>query len=437
MRIYYLIMSCLIFNLISCSPTKPIPQTFEVEDLDVSASPSAQLPQAAAIDVTRSETTPAAAIFAKRILPIFHSENPSSCTECHLSGVDLKQYILPTQEATFASLVSAGMIDTNTPDESKILRFIERSGDQPDLISQKVRTQEYDAFREWIRAAVREPVLLTNADRQQPIGSRLSPEVIRHTRKDRILASFVENVWTEIGRCEACHSPRQNNKQVSKFGDAVSWIKPDDPLATLAYLNEAGLIDTEKPEDSLLLKKPTLQVEHEGGQKSVVGDRTYKQFRRFLEDYAASVNGLYKSAEDLPEPDDELSVITDIWLKIEDVPAEFDQQLLQVDLYRFTDGKWTKARIATSDRTVFGENNLWQQTLSLTAGRDSPQAESLRSRKLPAGKYLAKMYVDQQGKLQSDYQSVMGEEEFVGEVEFESRWPAGYGKMTVIKFPMN
>ncbi|MFP6678390.1 MAG: hypothetical protein VB878_25100 [Pirellulaceae bacterium] len=35
----------------------------------------------------------ALALFAKRILPIFQAKNPSSCTECHLSGVDLKDYI--------------------------------------------------------------------------------------------------------------------------------------------------------------------------------------------------------------------------------------------------------------------------------------------------------------------------------------------------------
>ncbi len=46
-------------------------------------------------------------IFEKRILPIFQSAKPSSCAECHLSGVDLKEYIRPTQQQTFASLVSA------------------------------------------------------------------------------------------------------------------------------------------------------------------------------------------------------------------------------------------------------------------------------------------------------------------------------------------
>src|SRR5207237_1243437 len=43
-------------------------------------------------------------VFERRILPIFKSPEPSSCLQCHLSGVDLKNYILPSHEKTFASL---------------------------------------------------------------------------------------------------------------------------------------------------------------------------------------------------------------------------------------------------------------------------------------------------------------------------------------------
>ena len=45
-----------------------------------------------------------AEVFEKRISPIFKSPNPSSCVQCHLAGVDLKDYILPDAEQTFRSL---------------------------------------------------------------------------------------------------------------------------------------------------------------------------------------------------------------------------------------------------------------------------------------------------------------------------------------------
>ena len=63
-------------------------------------------------------------VFEKRIMPIFKSPNPSSCTQCHLSGVDLKNYILPSSEKTFLSLRDQGLVDLQKPENSKILHLI-------------------------------------------------------------------------------------------------------------------------------------------------------------------------------------------------------------------------------------------------------------------------------------------------------------------------
>ena len=374
------------------------------------------------------------AIFEKRILPIFQSAKPSSCAECHLSGVDLKEYIRPTQQQTFASLVSAGLIDVAKPDESKILTFISRRPEKPSLVTDEIRQVEFEAFRAWVRAAVSDSTLIADKD-VQPIGPQLSEEVIRHARKDRVLASFVENVWTEVGRCAACHSPVQNQKQVKEHGEQVSWITLRDPQATLSYMLEADLIDTDEPEKSLLLMKPTMQVKHGGGQKMVIGDRSYKQFRRFIDDYTAIVHDKYAKSEQLPEPSDEVSIVTDIWFKIEGVPAKYDKMLLQVDLYQQTDSGWSEHRVATSDRPVFGDGNLWQHSLSLTAQRGTVWEKQIAAGKLPSGKYLAKLYIDQTNKLQKDFTAELNVQDFVGEVELESQWPAGYGNMTIVKFP--
>ncbi|MFT7641343.1 MAG: hypothetical protein ACI9G1_003090 [Pirellulaceae bacterium] len=373
-------------------------------------------------------------IFEKRILPIFQSAKPSSCSECHLSGVDLKEYIGPTQQETFVSLVAAGMIDTVKPDESKILRFINRAPEKPNLVTVAVRKEEYEAFRAWIRAAVEDPQLLT-AKSATPIGPQIPAEVIRHARRDRVLASFIDNVWTEIGRCAACHSPDRNQKQVKEHGEQVSWITLNDPQATLSYMVENDLIDPQEPEKSLLLMKPTMQVEHEGGQKMVIGDRSYKQFRGFIDDYVATVNGQYTKTDQLPARSGETSVVTDIWFKIEGVPAKYDKMLLQADLFRQTDSGWSEFRVATSDRPVFGKGNLWQHSLSLTAPRSTSWATEIESKRLPPGRYLVKIYIDQAGKLQKDFTAELAKDEFVGQVEFESRWPTGYGSMTTVKFP--
>ena len=102
-------------------------------------------------------------------------------------------------------------------------------------------------------AAVKDPELLKIAADAKPLGPQLADEVIRHARKDRVLASFIDNIWTEVARCSGCHSPDQNQKQAKEFGEQVSWITLRDPEATLAYMLEAELINVDRPDQSLLL----------------------------------------------------------------------------------------------------------------------------------------------------------------------------------------
>ncbi len=385
-----------------------------------------------------AEELTALQLFKRRISPILQAQNPSSCSECHLSGVDLKQYIGPDQETTFASLRASGLVDMDNPDASKILTFINRRPEVPSLITDNVRKEEYAAFRAWIHAAANDPTLAASKTSDAALGPTVPDAVIRHARKDRVLASFIDNVWSEVGRCAACHSPDRNQKQVEEFGEQVSWIKLRDPQATLDYMLEAELFDLDSPEKSPLLMKPTLQVEHGGGQKLVVGDRTYKQFRRFVEDYAAVAKGTYQSTDALPAASDEISQASDIWLKLTNVPARFDKKLLQVDLYYWNrdSESWSKERWATADRAIAGDRNLWQQHISITAPRESGRAAHVRQEpRLQPGKYLVKIYIDQNDKLQKQYPTELTEEDFIGQVEIDSRWQAGYGRMTVAEFP--
>ncbi len=386
-----------------------------------------------------SGSSQALALFERRILPILKADQPSSCTECHISSVDLKNYIDPDQAKTFSSLVAAGLVDVEDPDASKILRFIARSPAQSELTTEKMREEEYEAFRAWIRAAVKEPKLLAaKPDDEDLLGAPLPAEVIRHARKDRVLSSFIENIWSEVGRCAACHSPDRNQETVEEWGEQVSWIKLGDPQATLRHMLEEELIDREAPAKSQLLTKPTLQEEHGGGQKMIIGDTTYVMFRRFLDDYAAVVAGDYRRADELPQPSPEVSRVSEIWLHLNDVPEEFDQITLRVNLHRWLEdeGRYSEERWATADRAVFGKGNRWGYHLTLTAPRDSPRAGKIvRRQELPPGRYLAKIYLDREGNLQKQYPYELGERELYGKMEIESRWQSGYGRSTQARFP--
>ncbi len=383
-------------------------------------------------------------VFERRILPIFKSPNPSSCTECHLAGVDLKNYILPSHEKTFLSLRDQGLVDLANPADSKILRFIARGGGTnqgASLVSAKVRAAELAAFTEWITASARDPKLraaakLSAAEVAKPARPL---EVIRHARTDRLLAAFEENIWSQRFRCSGCHSPagKENSKLVAEHGEQVAWLK-DTPEATMRYLITTENINLKQPERSRLLLKPLNEIKHGGGQKMLAGDMTYKAFRAWLEDYARTVNDRYASAADLPGSKPAPAMFgTDIWLKLNNTPPQWADRLLQVSLFAWdrANNKWETRPIAISDRGVWGKGKLWQHNLALLADKDSERAKlwSRTEAGLPAGKYLLKVHVDGAGRLKSDWNATLGEAELIGEAAIESAWPKGYGKMTVVE----
>jgi len=388
-------------------------------------------------------------VFERRILPIFNSPTPSSCTTCHLAGVDLKDYILPSHQKTFLSLRDQGLIDLDKPANSKILRLIAMGADQKEgaaLITSKMQKMEYEAFRDWIVASCREPQLrraakLKTADLAQPTRP---VEVIRHARKDHVLESFTKHVWSQESRCSGCHMSggAENAKKVAEFGEKVNWIRPEGPEATMRFIVENGLIDTQRPERSLLLLKPLNEVKHGGGQKMMLGDLGYKAFRSWIEDYAKIVNNRYQSAADLPatvsgKAKDVKVFGTEIWLKLNNTPPEWADRLLQVTVRAWDtqENRWEDDPIAISDRRVAGKVSVWQHSLMLLARKGSARAMAWTQEKatLSAGRYLLKVHVDRAERLQKDWTASFGEEEYAGQAEIESRWSEGYGKMTVIE----
>jgi hypothetical protein len=386
----------------------------------------------------------AAQIFERRILPIFKSSNPSSCTECHLAGVDLKNYIKPSHEKTFLSLRDQGLIDLENPADSKILRLIAMGGGTNEgaaLISGNVRKAELAAFTEWIKASARDS-RLRNAPKLAASELAKPPrpnEVIRHARTDRLLASFEEKIWSQRFRCSGCHSPAgsENAKHVAEHGEQVSWLK-DTAGATMKFLLASDNINESKPERSRLLLKPLNEIKHGGGQKMLPGDMTYKAFREWLDDYARTATDKYASVSDLPQPKETPAMFgTEIWLKLVNTPPEWGDRLLQVDLHAWDANKnaWETTPIATSDRAVWGKGKLWQHNLALLAAQGSERAQRWAKTKpsLPAGRYLLKVYVDANERLKTDWNSALDERDFVGETAIESKWPSGYGRMTTVE----
>lgn len=402
----------------------------------VAASPVGTAPAPAVTD----ESSPAK-VFEERILPIFKSPDPSSCARCHLAAVDIKDYILPSTKDTFLALRDQGLIDLGKPEESKILKLINRGADDPKaagLISAKRQKAEYEAFAAWIKACAADPALKDAPKPEKVPALATKPvEVVRHARKDRMLESFETNVWSLRFRCMNCHTEGtpQNDKLVKENGPRVAWFKKGGPEATMEYLLSSKLLDLENPEKSLLLTKPLGEVKHGGGIKIVVGDQGYKAIRAWVEDVAAMKTGKYAKAADLPpEKPGPKQFGTEAWFRLNNTPAAWNDRLLEVDIYAWdaAAGAWEKEPVATSDR-MCGAGG-WQHTITLFAAPGSERAKLWAKRKpgLPEGKYLVKVYVDATGRAKKDWKASLGESEYVGQAEFQAKWPEGYGAMTVV-----
>ena len=382
------------------------------------------------------------AVFEERIMPIFRSPKPSSCVQCHLAEVDLKDYIRPSGEETFLSLRDQGLIDFDKPKDSKILRLI-TMGDEDRraaaLIHAETRRAEYEAFAAWIDACCADPKL--RAAPANPGGDkpRRSPEVIRHARTDRLLESFEQNVWAWRFRCMNCHieGTPQNDKFRKEHGLRVAWMKKDGAAATMEYLIASKLIDVKEPDQSLLLQKPLMQVDHKGGIKFMPGDQGYKGFRTWIEDVAAIRGGRYKTPGDLPPKESgPLRFGTDIWFRLAETPPELADKFVQVNLFVWDESKqaWETEPIATSDRKVWGKGKTWQHNLTLLAAAGSERATTWAAGEptLPSGQYRVRVYLDREDRLANNWTATLGENNYVGAAEFTATWRPGNNRITVV-----
>ncbi len=374
-------------------------------------------------------------VFERRILPILRSSNPSTCAECHLSGVDLKQYVRPTEAATFAALRDQGLIDLKKPNDSHLLRLIKMSRPETPLLTQQAREQEYGAFRDWIAAAAQNPQLRA-AKAGVPIGPTVPNAVIRHARLDFVTASFVRNIWSQEGRCMGCHRPGTgSDANVKKYGNRVLWFVPNDPEATMRKLIAQGEINVQQPEQSLLLLKPLNKVSHGGGVKMLIGDTSYQMFRSWIEDYARSKQGTYRREADLPAPPKDALVFTECILRVTDAPTAWKDKNMRVDIFAFDPqrGNWGEKPVATAERQIFtdGSTNL------LVFRIVPPGSERTATGRLPGGRYLLKYYADTTGKSSADWRTPANSPTFYqGQQEMQTEWKQGWGDMKTLRIAL-
>lgn len=414
-------------------------------------------------------------VFNQRILPIFRSPKPSSCVQCHLAAVDLKNYILPSHEKTFVSLRDQGLIDLAAPEKSKILTLI-RMGDKDldpgaRLIHKKIRQKEYEAFANWIEACCADS-RLRNLPALNP-KEQAKPEkpdaVIRHARKSRVVDSFARNIWSQRMRCFPCHTPHEIDPSNPRHKAALKTRKKleqdygseglarldlfqKSPEATLNFLLNASretpngqlpIINLKNPLKSLLLLKPTSKlptkkadgsfenpsssepVSHLGGLKMHPDDQSYKSFAAWLQDYAKVVGNEYTSVEDLPADNWQA---TQLVLRLNSLPEDWSVGVpVQLFLHAWDARKktWEPKPMAFTQGTVTPRGMVNGALFLLTPRKGQTDGKELTT--LERGEYLVKVYVDLKGRLAQDPALLLGEDDFQGQTVLNnSRWREGF-----------
>ncbi len=384
---------------------------------------------------TTAETAAANDVFKNRILPIFRSKDPSSCTECHLAAVELKDYIRPTARDTFLSLRDQGLIDLDKPAESRILELIRMAPEKPAPLPSRRRAEELAAFEDWILKAARDPELRNAPPLKKKLARPERPDaVIRHARKSRILTAFTELVWADRERCASCHRPgTKNAKWVKEFGDRVTWIVPGDPAATMDLIVDHGLLNRKSPLKSLLLAKPTMQKEHEGGMKLMPGDETYERWRVWIEDWARTVSDGYKKERDLPVARTEVSLLSDNFIRIVS-PKSWKGNAVRMDIHAWDEaaGRWEARRCAATTRVGSPKGAMARLYLYVV-----PESErhrfALEKQSLPPGKFQARVYLDRKFKKGSGREPRFRKKP-AHTVDLDLTWKTGINNRNVVAF---
>lgn len=420
--------------------------------------------------------TSAIELFNARIMPIFRSPKPSSCVQCHLAAVDLKNYIKPSHEETFISLRDQKLINVSVPKESKILKLIQMGEKDADkraqLIHEQIRKAEFDAFVAWIEACCGDSDLVNRpaAEDFQPAAPVHSDVVIRHARKSRVLDSFERIVWSQRMRCFPCHTPHEidpDNPQhqkpaerqrdlVKQFGQKVNLFQntPEKTLqqwivnSRIKSERHLPMLNLEDPRKSLLILKPTAKlpakdddgkferpssvepISHMGGLKMHVNDQTYKALVSWIQDYANVVGNRYTSVDDLPADNWQPSLCV---LRLQDCPESWPVGTpVQLFVHRWNNetDSWAPDAIAFTQGTVTPRRIVNGSLFTFATGTSTPQDATA----LKAGRYQVSVYVDQHHRIAADPTLMLDQRDVKGHVEVEAKWREGFKQAEMISF---
>lgn len=200
------------------------------------------------------------ALYEHYIEPFVSGAVPSSCSECHMTGIDVSIYAQDTPCQTMACMVEDGAADLSSPEDSRILEQIRMGSPASSVFD--VET-EHTAMLKWIEWAAKcqnqvcgDISGACNSGTGSPTTGRLPTG---SCNEDDLLANFWDKVVADQGRCISCHDSDQAPRFLEDM-HGISDFNNDDHKRRarngMYAIITGGLIDAEEPLNSLLLSKP-------------------------------------------------------------------------------------------------------------------------------------------------------------------------------------
>ncbi len=248
-------------------------------------------------------------VFDRYVAPLVSGGQPSSCNQCHLSGVSLGNFVRSTPCESMGCLLGSGEVDLAAPSSSKILERILRADPSSGLITAEVIQAEYDGMLAWIEYSSLCHTEVcgeqANACGGESANTGATTGPLGECAEETLIAQFEKSVYSTVqGRCAGCHDPNGPRFEPT----ATSWLDntPGGAARTMYNIIGRRLIAPLVPETSLLLAKPLSEeaggVQHTGGPKyEDKTDATYVATLQWIEAYAkCKADGELGSFDDVP-----------------------------------------------------------------------------------------------------------------------------------------
>ncbi len=205
-------------------------------------------------------------LYERYIEPLMTEAHPSTCNQCHLSGIDLTMFVRDTPCESMACMIEQNLVNLDSPEDSAVLSFIDQASPDSELITEEVIAREHDGFLEWIQwsATCHDDVCADATCPPAGDGKVTLPDGIQTPlggcEEDTIAAAFQDQVWSWHGRCWTCHY--SGGDGYAKGGGAAppffvsTGDEAESSRLTMYNLIGLGAIDIDDPVSSLLLTKP-------------------------------------------------------------------------------------------------------------------------------------------------------------------------------------